>query len=228
MDVSISTSDGSSSATINEESDSAGRRRSSAPARSLASSLASASISGEDRCTSEGWRGIKTTAFDKVFIYEFPLTLGDNPAVREGCPVALGSECIHKTVLDMEYFEQSRRPSIHKRRRGKDLYIPVYDRAALLMSQGFSLEKIVQTVLEVERIKKSRQECMKLNGWQKLNYAIDSAGKSIIRKFTNGNSAKGKWSNEKSNNNPSGDGDNNIKDGRDQKRGNVVQAARMA
>jgi hypothetical protein len=95
------------------------------------------------------------------------------------------------------------------------------------MSQGFSLEKIVQTVLEVEKIKKSRQECMKLNGWQKLNYAIDSAGKSIIRKLTNGNSAKGKWNNERSNNNPSGDSDI-IKDGRDQKRGNVVQAARMA
>lgn len=95
------------------------------------------------------------------------------------------------------------------------------------MSQGFTLEQIVETVLEVEKIKKSRQECMKLNGWQKLNYAIDSAGKSIIRKLTNGNNSKTRWNNDKNSPNLSGDSDN-IKGGRDQKRGNVVQAARMA
>ena len=227
MDGSIVTSHGSSSETISRNSGKISKRRSSAPARSLALSLASASISSEHRCTNQGRRGIKTTTFDKVFIYEFSLTLGDNPAVREGCPVALGSECVHKTVLDMDSFEQSRRRFIHKRRRGKDLYIPVYDRAALLMSQGFTLEQIVETVLEVEKIKKSRQECMKLNGWQKLNYAIDSAGKSIIRKLTNGNNSKIRWNNDKNSPNLSGDSDN-IKGGRDQKRGNVVQAARMA
>jgi hypothetical protein len=221
MDASISKSESSSSATINEKNRNANKQRSSAPATSLASSLASASISCERRSTSQGRRGIKTTTFDQVFIYEFPLTLGDNPAVREGCPIALGNECVHKTVLDMESFEQSRRLGIQKRRWGEDLYIPVYHRAALLMSRGFTLEKIVQTVLEVEKVKKSRQESMKLNGWQKLNYAIDSAGKSIIRKFTNGNSSRNKWNNNKNNN-------DNIKGGRDQKRGNVVQAARMA
>jgi len=225
MDASISTSDDSSSSTTNEIRI-GGKRRSSAPARSLAASLASASISNERRCNSQGRRGTKTTTFDKVFIYEFSLTLGDNPAVREGCPVALSRECINRTVIDVESFEQTRRPSIHKRRRGKDLYIPVYDRAALLMSQGFTLEKIVETVLEVENVKKSRSECMKLNGWQKLNCAIDSAGKSIIRKFTNGNGGKIRWSSDKSSNNISGDSEN-VKGGSYQKRG-TVQAARTA
>lgn len=191
------------------------------PDGSLRSSLASSSISSERDLK------IKTTKFDKVFIYEFPLTLGDNPAVREGCPVALGSKCIHKTVVDMDSFEKSRRPGSHKRRRPRDLYIPVYDRATLLISQGFSLEKIVQTVLEVERIKKSRHECLKLNGWQKFNYVIDSAGKSIIRKFTIGNSSKVKWSNDKTNANLSGDSVR-IKSSRGQKRETVAQAARTA
>ena len=222
MDASRTASNHSSSTTSNEMS--VGRY--SAPSKSLASSLASASISTEQRCNSHGRRGNKTTTFDKVFIYEFSLTLGDNPAVREGCPVALSKECIDRSVIDVETFEQNRRPSIHKRRRGKDLYIPVYDRAALLMSQGFTLEQIVETVLEVEKIKKSRNECMKLNGWQKLNCAIDSAGKSIIRKFTNGNSGKIRWNSDKSNNNISGDGES-MKGGSYQKRG-TLQAARMA
>ena len=225
MDRSISTSDDSSSTTTNEKKI-RGKRRSSAPARSLASSLASMSISNERCCNSQGRRGTKTTTFDKVFIYEFSLTLGDNPAVREGCPVALSRECVNKTVVDIESFEQIRRPRTQKRRRGKDLYIPVYDRAALLMSQGFTLEKIVETVLEVEKVKKSRNECMKLNGWQKINCAIDSAGKSIIRKFTNGNGGKIRWNSDKNNNNIRGDSDN-IKGGSYQKRG-TMQAARMA
>ena len=227
MYTSISTSDGSSSDIIYESRSSASKRRSSAPSNSLAVSLASASLSSKGRCTSQGRRGVKTASFDKVFIYEFPLTIGNNPAVREGCPVSLGSECIHQTVLDLESYEQSRRSSIHKRRRGKDLYIPVYDRAALLMLKGHTLKKIVKTVLEVEKIKKSRHECMKLNGWQKLNYAIDSAGKSIIRKLTSGNSSKIKWSNDKSSSNMSG-GSENIMGGRDQKPNSVVQVARMA
>lgn len=89
------------------------------------------------------------------------------------------------------------------------------------MSQGFTLETIVENVLEVERIKKSRQECMKLNGWEKLNYAIDSAGKSIIRKLTNGNANKSKWINDKNSASINGVGDN-MKGQKDQK------VARMA
>ena len=214
------------STSTSDDSLSNSKRRSSDSAESLSTALASASIS-ESRCSSPGRRDTKTTTFDKVFIYEFSLTLGDNPAVREGCPIALGKKCIQKTVLDMESFEQSKRPNFQKRKRGKDLYIPVYDRAALLMSQGFTLEKIVETVLEVEKIKKSRQECMKLNGWQKLNYAIDSAGKSIIRKLTNGNSKKSSWTNDKNSATLNGDIDN-IKGGKEQKRRNVTQAARSA
>lgn len=90
------------SATENES-----KRRSSAPASSLALQLAPASISSERRSTSQGGRFIKTTSFDKVIVYEFELTLGDNPAVREGCPVALGRECIYRSVVDLESFEQS-------------------------------------------------------------------------------------------------------------------------
>ena len=214
------------STSTSDDSLSNSKRRSSDSAESLSTALASASIS-ESHCSSPDRRDTKTTTFDKVFIYEFSLTLGDNPAVREGCPIALGKKCIQKTVLDMESFEQSKRPKFQKRKRGKDLYIPVYDRAALLMSQGFTLEKIVETVLEVEKIKKSRQECMKLNGWQKLNYAIDSAGKSIIRKLTNGNSKKSSWTNDKNSATLNGDIDN-IKGGKEQKRRNVTQAARSA
>lgn len=195
------------------------KRRSSAPAKSLSASLASLSFA--DSYHREGC----LVTFDKVFVYEFPVTLGDNPAVREGCPIALDNKCIQKTVIDVESFEKAqwKRRGKAKRKRVKDLYMPVQVRAALLLSRGFTLEEIVKAVLEVERIKKSRHESMKLNGWQKVNIAIDSAGKSLFRKLTSGNTTT-----NNNNNKSSGTSDDDAKVGRDQKRGTVTRAARTA
>jgi hypothetical protein len=48
-----------------------------------------------------------------------------------------------------------------------------------LMERGVDLDQMVQTVLTVEEIKKSRRSNMRLKGWEKLNLAIDTAGKSL-------------------------------------------------
>jgi hypothetical protein len=120
-------------------------------------------------------------SFSEVTIYEFHISMGNNPAVREGCPVALGSKCIHKEIVDIDTYEMVREG---KRRKSKNLYLPVEDRAAMLLSRGYSLDKIVKTVMEVEEIKKSRTESLKINGWQRMNIAIDAAGKTL-RKLVN-------------------------------------------
>ena len=114
--------------------------------------------------------------FDTVTIYEFPLSIGDNPAAREGCPVTLSSKCMHKETLDVDAYEMMQEG---KRRHGKYLYIPVEDRAAILMSRGYSLDKIVKRVLEMEEIKKSRSESCKLTGRERMNVAIDAAGRTL-------------------------------------------------
>ena len=193
------------------------KRRSSAPAKSISETLDKLSFA--DTHQREGC----LVTFDKVFVYEFSITLGDNPAVREGCPIALDNKCIQKTVIDLESYElaQARRPRKAKRRRVKDLYMPVQVRAALLLSRGFTLEEIVKAVLEVERIKKSRHESMKINGWQKMNIALDSAGRSLFRKLTSGNTTASNKSSSETN-------DDDVKVGRDQKRGTVTRTARTA
>lgn len=119
---------------------------------------------------------IKSPHFDTVTIYEFQLSIGDNPAAREGCPVALGAKCVNKETLDVDIFEHLRDG---KRRKSKNLYLPVEDRAAMLLSRGYSLEKIVKRVLEMEEIKKSRSESLKINGLERLNLALDAAGKTL-------------------------------------------------
>lgn len=66
--------------------------------------------------------------FGDVTVYEFELWLGDNPAVRDGCPVMLGKHCTDCYKVDINTFEAER---ASRRRHGKDLYIPVPDRTAL-------------------------------------------------------------------------------------------------
>lgn len=48
------------------------------------------------------------------------------------------------------------------------------------------LDQIVTIVLEVEDIKKSRAESLRLNNWQKLNMVVGSAGKTL-RKIVGAN-----------------------------------------
>jgi hypothetical protein len=48
-----------------------------------------------------------------------------------------------------------------------------------LLSKGYSLEEIVATVMEVEIVKKSRAESLRLNGREKVAVVIDSAGRTL-------------------------------------------------
>ena len=57
-----------------------------------------------------------------------------------------------------------------------------------LLQKGYTLTEIVQVVMEVEEVKKSRAESVKLNGREKLMFAVDSAGRTI-RKIV-GNTGK--------------------------------------
>ena len=58
--------------------------------------------------------------------------------------------------------------------------LPTY--ISSLLKQGYDLMEIVQTVMEVDEIRKSRRLNMRIKGWEKLNLAIDTAGKSLRKK----------------------------------------------
>jgi hypothetical protein len=118
----------------------------------------------------------KTPRFNTVTIYEFQLSIGDNPAAREGCPISLSTKCVHKETLDVDVFEHLREG---KRRKTKNLYLPVETRAAMLLSRGYSLDTIVKRVLEMDEIKKSRSESLKMGGLERMNGLMDSAGRTL-------------------------------------------------
>ena len=48
-----------------------------------------------------------------------------------------------------------------------------------LLSKGYALEEIVAAVMEVEVVKKSRAESLRLSNREKLSVVIDSAGRTL-------------------------------------------------
>jgi hypothetical protein len=78
---------------------------------------------GDDNLTSR-----RHVVFDTVHVFEFRVTLGDNPACRDGCPIRMEDECIHDYRLDVDTFEKIRSPY---RRRLQELYLTVPNRACL-------------------------------------------------------------------------------------------------
>jgi hypothetical protein len=48
-----------------------------------------------------------------------------------------------------------------------------------LLSRGYTITDIVNTVLQIESIKQLRRSSMKKGNWEKLNSAMDSAGRTL-------------------------------------------------
>jgi len=55
--------------------------------------------------------------FDQVFLHEFPLILGDNPAVSKGAPVTIDWKACSHDVMDLEIYEYLRAPERRHRRK---------------------------------------------------------------------------------------------------------------
>jgi hypothetical protein len=112
---------------------------------------------------------------DQITIYEFPITIGDNPAVSAGCPITIGWKHQKKETRNLEFYEYVRR-SERKADRQK-LKIPVDKRGQLLLRSGYSIERIARATLKAEKAKEERMETLRKQGWDKFAAAIESSGK---------------------------------------------------
>jgi len=56
--------------------------------------------------SSSGRREKGSLDFGMVEVYHFPVTVGDNPHVSEGCPIMLGWESEECVVLSVDSYEQ--------------------------------------------------------------------------------------------------------------------------
>ena len=92
-------------------------------------------------------------AWSKIECHCHGITLGDNPSVSYGPPVALGSELLDSQVLEIDEYEEHR----PVRRQKSCLLLPRMTRDAWLKEAGFSRSDFRRVEDEIRVIKKYRK-----------------------------------------------------------------------
>jgi hypothetical protein len=92
-------------------------------------------------------------SFGSVCVHTHPVTLGDNPAVSAGLPLALDWHPVRSELFCIDEFEKTRKGRSRKVTR---LHESV--REALLREMGCSTDSLIKVSREIEQIKRSRQE----------------------------------------------------------------------
>ena len=118
--------------------------------------------------------------FDEVQIFEFNQTLGDNPGVSAGAPIALGHKLKTSFSLDVDVYETTR----GKRKSRKKLTIPVQERAQLLLNLGYSLQDIANATLEAHNISMERAKNCKETNWEKVSDVSERFTRLFTKKKT--------------------------------------------
>ena len=95
---------------------------------------------------------VKSVSFGQVHIHSHRYTLGDNPSVAGGPPVALAWECSESYIFDLDEYEREKPAP-----RSKDsTLLPRSLRENILRGEGFSRGELKEASEGVKRIKRQR------------------------------------------------------------------------
>jgi hypothetical protein len=95
----------------------------------------------------------KSVTFADVKVREYPICLGDNPAVMMGAPLTISWEHQSEGRLSLDDYETSR----PDRRRSDELRIPSFVRETMLKNSGYSRTDIQKGVRDVNLAKNQRK-----------------------------------------------------------------------
>jgi hypothetical protein len=110
--------------------------------------------------------GSKSVSFDSnVAIREFPMILGDNPAVSSGGPpIQLDWEPQNESTKNMDLYEY-----LKADRRRKRPYLTSNERQKIVQNAGYTKEEINDAIVGVLQIRKLRTESMEeTGGWDRF------------------------------------------------------------
>jgi hypothetical protein len=113
----------------------------------------------------------KSVRFGDLVITEFPIILGDNPAVTMGAPVTIDWEAQGEITYKINVYESIR----GTRRRRRKLLISVSNRAILLLAAGYSIDDIADASINAQQIKFGRQESMQNQAWDRVNMMMETS-----------------------------------------------------
>lgn len=120
-------------------------------------------------------------SFDKLYVREYGMVLGDNPSVSAGPPVSIGWEVQEEYNHDIENYEEERAP----RRETFQMVIPRHGREALLKTAGHSRAEFASVIRGVNRTKNQRKSSVRNVSSTNFDEKIENVGrkfKSLFRK----------------------------------------------
>ena len=117
----------------------------------------------------------KKIRFGHLVITEFPIILGDNPAVTAGAPVTIDWTPQNESSFSITAYEQSK----PERRRRRKLLISVSNRAILLLAAGYSIDEIANASINAQQIKFSRQESVQNQSWDRVNMFMENTNDAL-------------------------------------------------
>ncbi|GAX12384.1 hypothetical protein FisN_1Hh318 [Fistulifera solaris] len=116
-----------------------------------------------------------TVQFSTITVREYPIMMGDNPAVSDGPPLTIDWEYNELPYLDVEAFETVRR----SRRTGKSLVLSRKRRENILRNVGYQDVQIVAGIRHVKKLQSLRMQTVANLGSEKVEEAIQNVGRRM-------------------------------------------------
>jgi hypothetical protein len=138
---------------------------------SLTSQFFSMSLPGAPRNTTR-------IRFESVQIRLYHQTLGDNPAVTYGPPIALDWKYDEMSSVTVDEYEGTRR---HRISDSNNLFLSSMDRRRVLKNKGFTEDEINQASLEAEKARKERAMTNVLLPAMKVQEVLQSTRRKVKR-----------------------------------------------
>lgn len=143
----------------------------------------------------------KSVSFGEVDILEFPIILGENPAVSGGAPIEIGWELLDRQKRDVQLYEYMR--GSQRRLDRKSFVLSASERARMLKGLGYTKTDIESATLRAEAAQKQRTESLKeevssnglfnermINLWQTTGRLPMNVVKGVLKLGNNNKSTK--------------------------------------
>jgi hypothetical protein len=124
--------------------------------------------------------------FGHVSIRQYPVIVGDNPAVSGGPPLSIGWEYDDEVTLDVVEYEEQRPP----RRKGREMLVPTDVRTDRLREAGYSRAEIVALTKPVNLARSQRRRTLDTLHLQPLYQLHEKLSRKTFSLLTGGRRKK--------------------------------------
>jgi len=137
-------------------------------------------LSRDNEAESTDSESILSVSFDTVEVREYPIILGDNPAVSQGPPLTIDWEHDNEDTFSLDEYETTRPP----RRVTVEMSIPPDMRLDCLKRCGFSTKEISVRIKEINLVKRGRLQTTTMLYRSDMNERVEKTKRIFTSIFT--------------------------------------------